>query len=154
MPTPSDQLNFKGDRLIDGFHFSKELSRTHGVPFKFVVKRGEKFLHTKDRLQARIGLPDSELSKYRFALPIGEFKQPLYLLDGMFSSSCQNLHEADQSISDDVVYTSQFTPSALGLDHAEEHSIIIRSWWHQEGLVHWFRCRWFDDDSQSNWMQM
>jgi len=27
------------DKVISVFHFSKELSRTHGVPFKFVVKR-------------------------------------------------------------------------------------------------------------------
>lgn len=27
------------DKVIGVFHFSKELSRTHGVPFKFVVKR-------------------------------------------------------------------------------------------------------------------
>jgi len=27
------------DKVIGVFHFSKELQRTHGVPFKFVVKR-------------------------------------------------------------------------------------------------------------------
>jgi hypothetical protein len=27
------------DKVIGVFHFSKDLSRTHGVPFKFVVKR-------------------------------------------------------------------------------------------------------------------
>lgn len=27
------------DKVIGVFHFSKELVRTHGVPFKFVVKR-------------------------------------------------------------------------------------------------------------------
>lgn len=27
------------DKVIGVFHFTKELSRTHGVPFKFVVKR-------------------------------------------------------------------------------------------------------------------
>jgi len=27
------------DKLIGVFHFSKEPQRTHGVPFKFVVKR-------------------------------------------------------------------------------------------------------------------
>jgi hypothetical protein len=26
------------DEIVGVFHFSKELSRTHGVPFKFVVK--------------------------------------------------------------------------------------------------------------------
>jgi ubiquitin carboxyl-terminal hydrolase 7 len=27
------------DKIIGVFHFSKDLTRTHGVPFKFVVKR-------------------------------------------------------------------------------------------------------------------
>ena len=26
------------DKVISAFHFSKEVSRTHGVPFRFVVK--------------------------------------------------------------------------------------------------------------------
>ena len=26
------------DKVISVFHFSKEVSRTHGVPFRFVVK--------------------------------------------------------------------------------------------------------------------
>ncbi|KAJ7285909.1 hypothetical protein C8J57DRAFT_1496609 [Mycena rebaudengoi] len=54
------------DKVIGVFHFSKELSRTHGVPFKFVVKRGEKFADTKKRLQARI---------------VSTFKQPSYIED-------------------------------------------------------------------------
>jgi len=28
----------EADKLISVFHFSKEVQRTHGVPFKFVVK--------------------------------------------------------------------------------------------------------------------
>jgi ubiquitin carboxyl-terminal hydrolase 7 len=91
------------DKVINVFHFSKELSRTHGIPFKFVVKRvrfpqsvcvflgfdeiysqGEKFSETKKRLQARIGASDKELSKYRFALiQVSTFKQPSYIEDGM-----------------------------------------------------------------------
>lgn len=36
------------DKVIGVFHFSKELQRTHGVPFKFVVKRVCPFYcHTK-----------------------------------------------------------------------------------------------------------
>ena len=26
------------DKVISVFHFSKEVSRTHGVPFRFVIK--------------------------------------------------------------------------------------------------------------------
>ncbi|KAF8907950.1 ICP0-binding domain of ubiquitin-specific protease 7-domain-containing protein [Gymnopilus junonius] len=86
MPISSGHLSpLHGDRLLDVFHFSQEFNRIHGVPFKFVVKRGEKFSDTKKRLQARIGLSDSAISKYRFALSIADFKQPLYLTDGTFS---------------------------------------------------------------------
>lgn len=108
------------DKVIGVFHFSKELSRTHGVPFKFVVKRGEKFSDTKKRLQARIGVSDKDLAKYRFALiQVSTFKQPSYIED------------------DDTIYEHQFAPEdVLGLDHidksgrtrtgAGEKAIVIR----------------------------
>lgn len=108
------------DKVIGVFHFSKDLSRTHGVPFKFVVKRGEKFADTKKRLQARIGVSDKDLAKYRFALiQVSTFKQPSYIED------------------EDTIYEHQFAPEdALGLDHidksgrtragAGEKAIVIR----------------------------
>lgn len=59
------------------------MSRTHGVPFRFVVKPGEKFVETKKRLQARIGVQDKDFLKYRFALiQVATFKQPSYIEDG------------------------------------------------------------------------
>ncbi|TFK29868.1 ubiquitin carboxyl-terminal hydrolase 5 [Coprinopsis marcescibilis] len=108
------------DKVIGVFHFSKELTRTHGIPFKFVVKRGEKFYDTKKRLQARIGVTDKEFSKYRFALiQASTFKQPSYIED------------------EDTIYDHQFAPEdVLGLDHidksgraragAAEKAIVIR----------------------------
>lgn len=108
------------DKVIGVFHFSKELTRTHGVPFKFVVKRGEKFSDTKKRLQARIGVTDKEFAKYRFALiQVSTFKQPSYIED------------------DDTIYDHQFAPEdVLGLDHVDksgraragagERAIVIR----------------------------
>lgn len=36
---PAEELEASDvDKVISVFHFSKEVSRTHGVPFKFVVK--------------------------------------------------------------------------------------------------------------------
>ena len=36
---PRDELEADdADKVISVFHFSKEVSRTHGVPFRFVVK--------------------------------------------------------------------------------------------------------------------
>ena len=96
----SDQPKYlTGEKLIDVFHFSGDLSNTHGVPFKFNAKRGEAFAQTKKRLQDRIGrnnVPDDRFVKYRFALPVAEFKQPIYLTDGMlaiFESSDMNSPE-------------------------------------------------------------
>lgn len=108
------------DKVIGVFHFSKDLSRTHGIPFKFVVKRGEKFADTKKRLQARIGVSDKDLARYRFALiQVSTFKQPSYIED------------------DDTIYEHQFAPEdVLGLDHVDksgktrggsgEKAIVIR----------------------------
>lgn len=36
---PAEELNMEGeDRLVSAFNFDREPNRTHGVPFKFVVK--------------------------------------------------------------------------------------------------------------------
>jgi ubiquitin carboxyl-terminal hydrolase 7 len=71
------------DKVISVFHFSKDVSRTHGVPFRFVLKPGERFADTKRRLQARVGASDKEFAKFRFALiQVATFKQPTYIEDG------------------------------------------------------------------------
>ncbi|KAI0763671.1 cysteine proteinase [Irpex lacteus] len=108
------------DKVISVFHFSKEVSRTHGVPFRFVVKPGEKFADTKKRLQARMAVPDKDFAKYRFALiQVATFKQPSYIED------------------EDTIYDHKFAPEdVLGLDHVDksgktrtgagEKAIVIR----------------------------
>ncbi|TFL07619.1 hypothetical protein BDV98DRAFT_558165 [Pterulicium gracile] len=118
---PQEELEADdSDKVIGVFHFHKELSRTHGVPFKFVVKRGEKFSDTKKRLQKRIGVSDKDLAKYRFALiQASTFKQPSYIED------------------EDAIYDHQFAPEdVLGIDHIDktgrartgvgEKAIVIR----------------------------
>ena len=48
------------------------------------VFKGEKFVDTKKRLQARLGVSDKDFAKYRFALiQFSTFKQPSYIEDGM-----------------------------------------------------------------------
>ncbi|KAI6131824.1 hypothetical protein EV401DRAFT_1917805 [Pisolithus croceorrhizus] len=108
------------DKVINVFHFHKEVSRAHGVPFRFVVKPQERFVDTKKRLQARLGVSDKEFSKFRFALiQAATFKQPSYIED------------------EDVIYDHKFAPEdCLGLDHvdrsgkarlgAAEKAIVIR----------------------------
>ncbi|KAG5646658.1 hypothetical protein DXG03_002648 [Asterophora parasitica] len=102
---PQEELEADdSDKVISVFHFYNQLTRTHGIPFKFVLKRGEKFLDTKKRLQARIGVSDKDLAKYRFALiQVSTFKQPSYIED------------------EDTIYEHQFAPEdALGLDHFDK----------------------------------
>jgi len=119
---PAEELNAdEADKIISVFHFSREVSRTHGVPFKFVVKPGEKFVDTKKRLQARIGVTDKDLAKYKFALiQAATFKQPSYIED------------------EDTIYDHKFAPEdVLGLDHvdksgktragAQDRGIVIKS---------------------------
>jgi hypothetical protein len=67
--------------------------------------QGEKFADTKKRLQARIGVSDKDLAKYRFALiQVVTFKQPSYIEDGDFvSSHCMRIS------TDDCGQTIQFT---------------------------------------------
>ncbi|CAD6985631.1 unnamed protein product [Tilletia controversa] len=91
------------DKVISIFHFTKEAHRTHGVPFKFVIKRGEKFADTKKRIQARIGASDKDYAKFRFALvQSSTYKQPSYIED------------------EDVIYEHKFLPEdTLGLDHPD-----------------------------------
>lgn len=91
------------DTIINVFHFSKEANRTHGVPFKFVIKPGERFADTKERLRARLALNEKDFARFRFALvQSGTYKQPSYVED------TDILHE-HKFQADDV----------LGLDHVD-----------------------------------
>lgn len=108
------------DKVISVFHFSRDVSRTHGVPFKFVVKPGERFTDTKKRLQNRLGLTDKDFTRFRFALiQMATFKQPSYIEE------------------EDYIYDHKFAPEdCLGLDHVDksgktrggggERAIVIR----------------------------
>ncbi|PWN37589.1 putative ubiquitin-specific processing protease 21 [Meira miltonrushii] len=91
------------EKIINVFHFSKDANRTHGVPFKFVVKPDEKFSETKLRIQQRLAVPEKDFAKFRFALvQSSTYKQPSYLED------------------DDVIYDHKFLPDdVLGLDHID-----------------------------------
>jgi len=107
----------EADKVINVFHFYREVSRTHGVPFKFVVKPDEKFAETKRRLQIRLGISDKEIAKFKFALiQVATFKQPSYIED------------------DDTIYDHKFAPEdVLGLDHLDRSGksknvgIVIKS---------------------------
>ncbi|KAH7107494.1 cysteine proteinase [Auriculariales sp. MPI-PUGE-AT-0066] len=102
---PLDELDQADDKkIISVFHFFKDPSRPHGVPFRFVLKPGEKFVDTKKRLQARLGVTDKDIARFRFALiQVQQFKQPSYIED------------------DDAIYEHKFQPDdVLGLDHIDK----------------------------------
>lgn len=105
---PSEELNMElSERVINAFNFDKEPNRTHGVPFKFVVKpvrclcwiyscidfadlvQGEIFKVTKERLSKRTGIKGKQFEKIKFAVvPRATFPNPRYLEDGEISSPC------------------------------------------------------------------
>jgi len=95
------------DRYIYAFHFQKEPSKTHsfGIPFKFVVKQGELFEKTKERLQARTGIKGKPFEKIKFAVVRKSmFSKPIYL--------------ADDDILSDVATEAD---DMLGLDHIDKN---------------------------------
>ena len=74
----------KGDRQICCFHFEKEPSKPHGVPFLFAMKGGEVFKETKERLSKRTGLKGKNFEKVRFAIVKGgqNYSRPVWVEDG------------------------------------------------------------------------
>lgn len=83
---PAEELNLDAeDRVISVFSFDREPNRTHGIPFKFVVKPGELFTETKKRLSARTQIKGKNFEKIKFAVvPRGSFSSPKYLEDGEY----------------------------------------------------------------------
>ncbi|KAI2695503.1 hypothetical protein CBS147317_7782 [Penicillium roqueforti] len=81
---PSEELNMNADeRVISVFSFDREPSRTHGIPFKFVLKPGELFAETKKRLSARTQIKGKNFEKIKFAVvPRASFSNAKYLEDG------------------------------------------------------------------------
>jgi len=89
--------------LIGCFHYDKEPAKPHGVPFIFLVKQGEIFKDTKERLSKRTGIKGKQFEKIKFAvIPHGSYSRPKVLEDDDILS--ENFSEGDQ----------------LGLDHVNK----------------------------------
>lgn len=81
---PEEEMKMTEDeRTIFCYHFDKEPSKAHGIPFKFVVKPGEVFKDTRERLSKRTGLKGKVLQQVKFAVVSGRgmFTKPRYLED-------------------------------------------------------------------------
>ncbi|KAL9128721.1 MAG: hypothetical protein Q9217_002654 [Psora testacea] len=99
---PEEERNAEeSDRAISCFHYDREPNKTHGIPFKFIVKPGELFKDTKQRLSNRIGLKGKQFEKIRFAIiQRSIYAKPTYLKD-------------DEVLAD----VARLPDDLLGLDH-------------------------------------
>lgn len=114
VPEEELHMDLATSRTIEAFHYHKEPSKVHtqSVPFKFVVKKDEKFADTKLRLQARTGLKGKLFEKIKFAVVRNAyFSKPIYLND------------------DDVLYDAAGDEDYLGLDHADKYQNSGRNGW-------------------------
>ncbi|KJY02284.1 ubiquitin carboxyl-terminal hydrolase like protein [Zymoseptoria brevis] len=94
-----------GDRLLFCFHFEKEPSKSHGVPFIFLMKAGEIFKETKERISKRTGIKGKSLEKVRFAIIKGgqNFSKPVWIED------------------DDILSDKLGSDDHLGLEHPNKN---------------------------------
>jgi len=100
---PEDELEAEDRHFIKVQHFDKEQSRTHGMPFKFLLHPGEPFSETKKRLEKRTGIKGKAFEKIKFAV-LRRYNKPAYLSDE------DVLLEENGNIEEDAV---------LGLDHTD-----------------------------------
>ncbi|KAL2268587.1 hypothetical protein VTJ83DRAFT_3433 [Remersonia thermophila] len=99
---PEDVEVTDPSHFIAVFQYHVEPSRTHGIPFRFLLKEGEKFADTKKRLEKRIGLKGKSFEKIKFAVvKRTHFSRPQYLTD------------------DDILWDLAEQDDCLGLDHPD-----------------------------------
>ncbi|CAG8800353.1 9955_t:CDS:2, partial [Racocetra persica] len=69
------------DKVVQVYHFTKNPSCTHGIPFKFVIKLGEFFSATKLRLQTRLGMNKNDFAEVKFAIvQEAAYTKPKYIV--------------------------------------------------------------------------
>lgn len=84
VPEEEQQLDVeKGDRPLWCFHFEKDPSKHHSIPFIFIIKEGEVFKETKERLSKRTGIKGKNFEKVRFAIVKGgqNYSRPVWVED-------------------------------------------------------------------------
>lgn len=58
----------RDDMFITVFHYQRDLTRVHSVPFKFLIIKDEPFETTKTRLQQRTGMNDKDWAKVKISV--------------------------------------------------------------------------------------
>ncbi|GAA6026726.1 hypothetical protein JCM8097_005817 [Rhodosporidiobolus ruineniae] len=109
-----EELNAADDeRVVQVYHFNKEPSRTHGIPFRFVLRPGEPFSETKKRLQARTGTSEKDLAKTKFAI----IQPALYVKPSAIEDS-------------DILADHKWQEDdMLGMDHIDKRRVV-----HEKGV--------------------
>ncbi|PSN74726.1 cysteine proteinase [Corynespora cassiicola Philippines] len=106
MPVPEDE----SPKKISVFHFDKEPSKAHGVPFQISMKEGEPFSETKKRISDLTKIKGKQFDKIKFAfVSKPTYSRPEYIDD-------------DEVIWDSVGNREDI---AIGMDHANK----ARSFW-------------------------
>ena len=72
---PDEELNAdENDFPVHCYHFDKEPGKAHGIPFVFLVKNGEIFKDTKERLSKRTAIKGKLFQNLKFAvIPKGPY---------------------------------------------------------------------------------
>lgn len=114
---PDEELQAsEDDRPIYCFHFDKEPSKPHGIPFRFFLKPGEKTSEMRERLSKRTGIKGKLLQNIKFAIvPRGMYPKARYL--------------EDDEVPADIV--GDTTDDMLGLDHVSKQRGL---WGRAEGM--------------------
>lgn len=123
-PTPEGELlgeiDEENEYLVPALHFDKEPSKTHGVPFLFLMKKGEIFKDTKERLSKRTGIKGKALERIKFAVvPRSSYAKADYLTDGKSYPHQFCFHGLQLTIwTDDILWDKMTSgETSLGLDH-------------------------------------
>jgi len=59
------------------FHFHRETHISHGLPFLYLLKKGETLRQTRENIRNLLEIPEAEFEKFKFA--IVAYRQPKYL---------------------------------------------------------------------------
>ncbi|KAJ3037767.1 hypothetical protein HDV00_001353 [Rhizophlyctis rosea] len=67
-PPEEEEVVGQGDRMVRVFHYQRDPTKTHGIPFQFVAREGEMFSETKKRLFPRMGLNEKDFAKVKWTV--------------------------------------------------------------------------------------
>lgn len=122
-----DEVNrTEDDRMVMGFSFDRETSKSHGYPFSFVVHEGETLADAKDRVGRRVGLSKKVLEKVKFcAVPKTNYAKPVIIEDGKLFSMNLSGRLLTHSSSDEVLSERLGASDLLGLDYQPRNRGIL-----------------------------